>query len=163
MAKHSKTCAMPRQEPGCPVDGMQVTMAFLFAVLHVLLSLIIFEYLWYMMIYVIYVMLLYAAWFSQFSLKFGRFGRRRTARIQLVEASAWGADLRILRMPGRILLWWVALRYVLLKNQKDLNAPVVLHFHGSGLELRINTDSLLSVCWCLLNISYTSECWMVGF
>lgn len=28
-----------------------------------------------------------------------------------------------------------AARYVLLKNQKDLNAPVVLHFHGSGVEL----------------------------
>lgn len=31
-----------------------------------------------------------------------------------------------------------AVRYVLLKNQKDLNAPVVLHFHGSGVELIIH-------------------------
>ena len=62
-----------------------------------LACLALFDNLW---ISLIYVILSDAAWFS---LKFGRFGRRRTARIQLVEASAWGADLRILRMPGRIL------------------------------------------------------------
>lgn len=28
-------------------------------------------------------------------------------------------------------------RYVLLKNQKDLNAPVVLHFHGTGMDLTV--------------------------
>ena len=69
------------------MDGMQVTMVLVvlilvfFAVLNTLALFDIGD----------------AAWFT---LKFGRFGRRRTARIQPVEASAWGAGLR---MPGWIL------------------------------------------------------------
>lgn len=67
--------------------------------------------------------------------------------IQRVEASAWGADLRSTvrisqtssdisdEVAKRSLMSCHAVRYVLLKNQKDLNAPVVLHFHGSGVEL----------------------------
>lgn len=64
------------------------------------------------------------------------------AHIQLVGGSAWGTNLGVtnilsLKVVPPIETVRQRVRYVLLKNQKDLNAPVVLHFHGTGMDLTV--------------------------